>query len=187
MSTPSISYKRHRLPTPVAYIIVALALVPFMQQIGIAPMQAHFFVFYFAVFSTLTPPVAIGVLAAAMLADASFLHTARDSMKIALTTFIIPFALVYSPELMSFPNMTWAVIPAFVEVVFIQVAVSSASYGYFLRKLFWIERLSFSVVALLAFCGMVLDPTFTYLAIALFAASVGYLGLTKRKDSLTFA
>ncbi|NQV83223.1 MAG: TRAP transporter fused permease subunit, partial [Rhodospirillales bacterium] len=96
------------LPTPVAYIIVALALVPFMQQIGLPPLQAHFFVFYFAVFSTLTPPVAVSVLAAAKLADASFLNTAADAIKIALTTFIIPFAFVFFPELMSFPHMTWA-------------------------------------------------------------------------------
>ena len=36
------------LPTPVAYIIVALALVPFLQQLGVDPLMAHFFVFYFA-------------------------------------------------------------------------------------------------------------------------------------------
>jgi len=96
------------LPTPVAYLIVALALVPFLQQIGIPPLQAHFFVFYFAVFSTLTPPVAVSVLAAAKLADATFLKTAIDSIKIASTTFIIPYAFVFSPELMSFPNMTWS-------------------------------------------------------------------------------
>jgi TRAP transporter 4TM/12TM fusion protein len=150
------------LPTPVAYIIVALALVPFMQQIGLPPLQAHFFVFYFAVFSTLTPPVAVSVLAAAKLADATFLNTALDSMKIALTTFIIPFAFVFFPELMAFPNMTWAVIPAILAVVFFQWTVSIASYGYLFRNLVGWERGVFAVAALAGFLGMAFNDNMYY-------------------------
>ena len=167
------------LPTPVAYIIVALALVPFMQQIGIPPLQAHFFVFYFAVFSTLTPPVAVSVLAAAKLADATFLNTAKDSLKIAMTTFIIPFAFVFSPELMSFPNMTWSVVPAILEVVFIQWSVSIASYGFFFRVLVGWERMVFASVALLGFLGMTLDIQYLYVGGVLFMAAAGYIKAVK--------
>jgi TRAP transporter 4TM/12TM fusion protein len=167
------------LPTPVAYIIVALALVPFMQQIGIPPLQAHFFVFYFAVFSTLTPPVAVSVLAAAKLADATFLNTAKDSLKIAMTTFIIPFAFVFSPELMSFPNMTWSVVPAILEVVFIQWSVSIASYGFFFRVLIGWERMVFAAVALLGFLGMTLDIQYLYAAGVLFVLAAGYIKAVK--------
>lgn len=142
------------LPTPVAYIIVALALVPFMQQIGIPMLQAHFFVFYFAVFSTLTPPVAVSVLAAAKLADASFLDTAKQSMKMAMTTFIIPFAFVFSPELMAFPNLTWKVLPPLAEVLAIQLTVSVASYGYLFRNLNGVERGLMALAALCGFLGM---------------------------------
>lgn len=142
------------LPTPVAYIIVALALVPFMQQIGIPTLQAHFFVFYFAVFSTLTPPVAVSVLAGAKLADASFLATAKQAMKLAMTTFIIPFAFVFSPELMSFPNLTWQVVPPLAEVIAIQLTVSIASYGYLFRNLNALERWTMALAALFGFLGM---------------------------------
>ena len=142
------------LPTPVAYIIVALALVPFMQQIGVEPLQAHFFVFYFAVFSTLTPPVAVSVLAAAKLANTSFLRTAGDSLKIAGTTFIIPFAFVYSPELMSFPYLSWDVLPALLEVLLIQFTVSVAAYGHLLRGLPGWMRMGFLAAALSGFMGM---------------------------------
>lgn len=142
------------LPTPVAYIIVALALVPFMQQIGVPPLQAHFFVFYFAVFSTLTPPVAVSVLAAAKLAGASFLSTAADSMKIAMTTFVIPFAFVFSPELMSFPNLTWAVVPAVAAVVGVQISVSAAAYGYLFRVLAGWERWVLALGGLFGFFGI---------------------------------
>lgn len=173
------------LPTPVAYLIVALALVPFMQQIGVEPLQAHFFVFYFAVFSTLTPPVAVSVLAAAKLGNATFLKTATDSMKIASTTFIIPFAFVASPELMSFPNMTWAVVPAFLEVVAIQCATSIAAYGYFLRNLNGWERLVFLAIGFAGFFHMMLDNSMYFFAgLAAFAAITGWLAMTRKSQAL---
>jgi len=173
------------LPTPVAYIIVALALVPFMQQIGVAPLQAHFFVFYFAVFSTLTPPVAVSVLAAAKLADATFLKTAADSLKIAATTFIIPFAFVYSPSLMMFPNMTWAVVPAVLEVIAIQITVSVASYGYFLRVLSGVERLAFLAAALCGFLAMTLGQIYWHGAlIGIFCLMAAWLFTTRTRQVL---
>ena len=171
------------LPTPVAYIIVALALVPFMQQIGIPPLQAHFFVFYFAVFSTLTPPVAVSVLAAAKLGEATFLSTAKDSMKIALTTFIIPFAFVFSPELMLFPNVTWGTMLAVFEVVFVQLAVSVASYGFLIRSLNGFERGVYAFVALFGFLGFTYDANFWYVAVALFTAISIYVFVSSKTQN----
>jgi TRAP-type uncharacterized transport system fused permease subunit len=143
------------LPTPVAYVVAALAMAPFIQELGVAPLQAHFFVFYFAVFSTLTPPVAVGVLAAAKLADARFLATAADAMRLALTTFIIPFGFVYHPALMSFPNLTWAVLPPVVLLLLLQLTSSVLCYGYFLRDLNAYERAAFGAVTLAGFIALV--------------------------------
>jgi len=142
------------LPTPVAYMVASLAMVPFLQQVGVPPLQAHFFVFYFAVFSTLTPPVAVSILAGAMLAKARFAETALQAMKLACTTFIVPFAFVYSPELMAFPDLSWAMLIAFIEVVFVQLTVSVSAYGYFIRRLLFWERIAFGVVSLMAFAAM---------------------------------
>lgn len=172
------------LPTPVAYIIVALALVPFMQQIGLPPLQAHFFVFYFAVFSTLTPPVAVSVLAAAKLAKATFLNTALDSIKIALTTFIIPFAFVFFPELMTFPHLTWAVVPAVLVVISIQWTVSISSYGYLFRPLLGWERAVFGVAALSGFLGMAFKENAYYVGQAVLFAGMGLMLFSTRKRAL---
>jgi TRAP transporter 4TM/12TM fusion protein len=172
------------LPTPVAYIIVALALVPFMQQIGLPPLQAHFFVFYFAVFSTLTPPVAVSVLAAAKLSGASFVSTALDSLKIALTTFIIPFAFVYFPELMTFPHLTWAVVPAIFVVVAIQWTLSIASYGHLFRPLVGWERGVFAVAALAGFMGMVYGDKTYYTAHALLFIPMAMMLFSTRNRNL---
>jgi TRAP transporter 4TM/12TM fusion protein len=170
------------LPTPVAYIIVALALVPFLQQIGVPPLEAHFFSFYFAVFSTLTPPVAVSVLAAAKLANASFAKTAIDSMKIAATTFIIPFAFVYSPVLMTFPHLSWNMIPQILEVLAIQFTVSIAAYGYYIRNLNGWERGVFSVAALIGFFAMTLGQIYWHWSLIVIAAAMTvWLYLTRMR------
>src|SRR3546814_20696583 len=99
------------LPTPVAYIIVALAVVPFLQLLQVPPLQAHFFVFYFALFSTLTPPAAVSVLPASKLAGASQMDTAIDALKLPTTPFIIPFAFAHPQEPMPFPHNNRSVAP----------------------------------------------------------------------------
>ena len=136
------------LPTPVAYIVTALALVPFLQQLGVEPLMAHFFVFYFAVYSALTPPVAVASLAAAKIARASISQTTRDSQKLMLTTFVIPFAFVYYPSLMSFPNLSWDVLIPIVTCLLLQWTVSIACYGHFLRDQSYTERWGWGVVSL---------------------------------------
>jgi TRAP transporter 4TM/12TM fusion protein len=135
------------LPTPVAYIVVALALVPFLQQLGVDPLMAHFFVFYFACYSALTPPVAVAALAAAKIAKAGFLETARDAMKLMLTTFVIPFAFVYYPSLMSFPHLKWEVLVPIITCLLLQWTVSVTCYGYFRRDLGTVERVLFGVIS----------------------------------------
>ena len=112
-----------------------------MQQVGIPQLQAHFFAFYFAVFSTLTPPVAVSVLAAAKLSGARLNVTAIDSMKIACTTFIIPFAFVFRPELMSFPEISMATLKTVVLVIIMQIAVAAANYAYLFKSLVLVERI----------------------------------------------
>jgi TRAP transporter 4TM/12TM fusion protein len=172
------------LPTPVAYVVVALALAPFIQELGVPALQAHFFVFYFAVFSTLTPPIAVSVLAAAKLSEASFLGTASDAMKLAVTTFIIPFAFVYHPELLSFPNLTWSVVPPLILVLVLQWTVSVAAYGHFRRNLTMIERGAFTFVSLAGFAALV-DEGYTYIFafIVLLALSVAWTWLIPARSA----
>ena len=156
------------LPTPVAYIIAALAVVPFMIQIGIAPLQAHYFAFYFAVYATLSPPVAESVLAAAKISGAGFWDTGLHAMKLAATTFIIPFAFVFNHELMEFPNISWKMIGAVVEVLIVQWTSSIFLYGYFRRKLTPIERHGFLVAVLLGYTAIMRpEAHYTYLALGL--------------------
>lgn len=151
------------LPTPVAYLVVALALVPFLQSMGVKPLIAHYFVFYFAVYSAVTPPVAVAALAGAKLAGASYWETAKESMKLSATTFIIPFAFVYRPQLLDFPNLGWNVVPPLAEILLIQWTTSIALYGHFRRALAPSERALFGAATLLGYWAMVTEPTYSTL------------------------
>jgi TRAP transporter 4TM/12TM fusion protein len=171
------------LPTPVAYLIASLAVVPFMIQIGTAPLQAHYFVFYFAVYATLSPPVAESVLAAAKLSGAGFWETGMHAMKLAATTFIIPFAFVFNPELMAFPNvspkMAWAVI----EVLIVQGTSSIFLYGYFRRTLTVAERCASFIVVLLGYTAIMRpEVLYTYLALGSTLGLLAWSGCVPRRS-----
>jgi TRAP transporter 4TM/12TM fusion protein len=162
------------LPTPVAYLVVALALVPFLQQLGVKPLLAHYFVFYFAVYSALSPPIAVAALAGAKIAGASFWDTAKESLKLAASTFIIPFAFVYRPQLLEFPDVGWNVVPVVVEILLIQWITSIALFGYFRRTLTLTERVPFYALTILGYWAMITEAihstlVFVGAAAALFA------------------
>ncbi len=88
------------MPTSAVYIIVAMLLAPSIAEMGVPPIAAHFFVFYFGLASMLTPPVAIASYAAASLAKADMKATSIEGLKLGLSAFIIPFYFVYNPEIL---------------------------------------------------------------------------------------
>ncbi len=175
------------LPTPVAYVVVSLTLVPFLQQGGIDAILAHFFVFYFAVFSTLTPPVAVSALAAAKLSGGTFIGTAIDGMKLMLTTFIIPYGFVYHPELLSFPNVTWEVVPPVLLILVLQWTSSIVCYGYFFRDLTWPERWGFLAVTAAGFSYLINDRTIELIALVILLVLTVLWVWTTRKRTVSSA
>ncbi|MBD3894479.1 TRAP transporter fused permease subunit [Halomonas sp. ML-15] len=88
------------LPTSAAYILVALLTAPALIDMGLSLMAAHMFVLYFAIFSALTPPVAVASLIAARIAEAPYFTTAIQAVKIGLPGFFLPFLFVARPELL---------------------------------------------------------------------------------------
>jgi TRAP transporter 4TM/12TM fusion protein len=167
------------LPTPAAYIVTALAVVPMLQQVGVEPLMAHFFVFYFAVYSALTPPVAVASLAAAKIAKASIRQTTWESQKLMLTTFVIPFAFVSYPSLMSFPNLRWEVLIPLVTCLVLQWTVAIACYGNFRRDQTPLERALWGVISLAGYAAL-MDRGITSNLVfgAMTLAMAGYVYLT---------
>jgi TRAP-type uncharacterized transport system fused permease subunit len=88
------------LPPGATYFIIVIALSSGIDMVGIAPLTLHLFVVFFAVISTVTPPVALAAFAAAPIAGANPIDTAFQAARLSLAGFIIPFVFVYHPALL---------------------------------------------------------------------------------------
>ncbi len=93
------------MPTTAAYAVAASVIAPGLIQMGIAPLTAHFFIFYFAVMSAITPPVALAAYAGAAIAQSDPMKTSVESFKIGLAAFVVPFMFFSSPALLM--DGTW--------------------------------------------------------------------------------
>ncbi|TDS94143.1 TRAP transporter permease [Pelagimonas phthalicica] len=88
------------MPTVPAYVNVALLLGPLLANLGVSFFTAHMFVFYFAVASAITPPVAIAAFAAASIAKTEPMRTGFAAVRVGIVMFTIPFVFAWYPELL---------------------------------------------------------------------------------------
>ncbi len=88
------------MPTVPAYINVALLMGPMLVGLGIATFTAHMFIFYFAVASAITPPVAVAAFAAASITKADPMRTGFAAVKAGIVIFVIPYVFAFYPELL---------------------------------------------------------------------------------------
>ncbi len=88
------------LPTVAAYIIGAVLFVPAIQNLGVEPLAAHFFIFYYCVLSMVTPPVALASFAAAGVGDAPVMKTSWSAFGLSLVAFFVPFSFVFDPAIL---------------------------------------------------------------------------------------
>ena len=136
------------MPTVACYTILAVLAAPAIIKLGILPIAAHLFVFYFGMLSAITPPVALSVIAAVSIAGSPFWKTGWISIRLAISGFIIPFIFVYQPVLLLKGNageIILTVVASTIGIFILSIAVSN----YFTRKLYLIERLPLFVGAIL--------------------------------------
>ncbi|WP_142848460.1 TRAP transporter permease [Telmatospirillum sp. J64-1] len=140
------------MPTTAAYAVAAAVVAPGLIQLGISPLVAHFFVFYYAVISAITPPVALAAYAGAAVAGSEPMRTSVTAFKIGLAAFIVPFMFFYSPGLLMVGD--WDVIArnfatALIGVYFLSAAVQAWFFG----PLNWVTRIIAFGVALCMISG----------------------------------
>jgi TRAP-type uncharacterized transport system fused permease subunit len=122
--------------------------VPAIIKLGVEPMAAHMFAFYFSCLSAVTPPVALAVYAAASIGGAGLWGSGIQAVKFAAAGFIVPFFFVFNPALL-FSGSWDEILRAFVTGSIGVVALAASMEGYFLRVTHWIERLLLFAAALL--------------------------------------
>lgn len=87
------------LPTVVVYVTLAVLVAPALTQLGIYPLAAHLFIFYFGMLSLVTPPNCLATFTAAAIAGADFWKTGWTGMRLGIVAYIVPFVFVYHPAL----------------------------------------------------------------------------------------
>src|SRR3546814_8418229 len=104
------------IPTTANYIIMATIAAPALGLLGVEPIVAHFFVFYYGVLTDITPPVALAAYAAAGMAGADPFKTGNTAFRLGLGKVLVPFVFVFSPSLLLVASgFTWtAFLVAFV-------------------------------------------------------------------------
>ena len=128
------------MPTTAAYAVAASVVAPGLIQLGIPTLTAHFFVFYFAVVSAITPPVALASYAAAGISGANPMATSVASFKIGISAFIVPFMFFYNSALLMDGN-AFEIIRAALTAILGVFLLSSGVQGWLLGAASgWIVR-----------------------------------------------
>ena len=88
------------VPSVVCYLLMATLMGSLLEQLGVQPLAAHLFIFYFGMMSMVTPPVALAAYASASIADAKIMPTSMAAFRFSLVGFLLPFMFIYRPSLL---------------------------------------------------------------------------------------
>jgi TRAP-type uncharacterized transport system fused permease subunit len=136
------------MPTPGAYLLAVLLSAPALIKFGFPELSVHMFVFYFAIISALTPPVAVGVLVAVGISGGSYVGTAKEALRLALPGFLLPFYFLYQPEILGLAkNPLWALLHNFF-ILMGTVGLTLFLDGFLLHRIGWMARILCLVGAL---------------------------------------
>ncbi|HHX50930.1 MAG TPA: TRAP transporter large permease subunit, partial [Clostridia bacterium] len=158
------------MSTVPAYVIAAAVVAPALVQAGVPVMAAHLFVLYYAIISTITPPIAISAFTAAAIADSDPLETALKSVRLAISGYIIPFLFVYRPPLLA-QGTNWEIV---YTAVITLIAIYALSRGIQYRLISKMERLFMIVGA-----AVLLFPYYDLLGIVLILIGFLFTGYQK--------
>ena len=135
------------MPTAAVYILLAVLAVPGLVNLGIDPLAAHLFVFYFGILSMITPPVCLASYAAASIAQSDFMKTAGTGMRLAAIAYVVPFVFAFAPALIlkgTVLEVVFAVGTAIIGAGLIGITLS----GYIFGRLNIVQRGLIVVAAL---------------------------------------
>ncbi len=149
------------ITTTAVYITVAALIVPAVVKIGVEPIAAHMFAFYFGVVSTITPPVALASFAAAAIAKTPPMATAIESTRVGIAKYLVPLVFVYNPSLLFIGPMWMTAISGVIVLVGLWV-LSMALEGWYRGRLNPVQKL----VALAAAIMILLPPNSTIFGFA---------------------
>jgi TRAP transporter 4TM/12TM fusion protein len=135
------------LPTTAAYVLAASVTGPALTKLGLSPVAAHLFVFYFAIISAITPPVCAAVFAASAIAKSNWLPTGWLAVRMGMGGFMAPFLFAYCPPLLLMGSPLEIIWNSLVSALGV-MAMAGAVMGYFGDRCKWYESLALAIGAL---------------------------------------
>jgi TRAP-type uncharacterized transport system fused permease subunit len=145
------------VPPVAAYIILAILVVPALTKMGVYPLAAHLFVFYFGVIAGITPPMAPDAFVAAGIADSPMMRTSLTACRLALVIFIVPYIFVYNNALLLVGNVG-EILLVCITAFFGVCALACAAQNYLKGKLpIYLRALLFVGGGCLIYPGWVTD------------------------------
>ncbi|MCC5957273.1 MAG: TRAP transporter fused permease subunit [Natronohydrobacter sp.] len=140
------------MPTTAAYAVAAAVIAPGLIRMGIEPLTAHFFIFYYAVMSAITPPVALAAYAGAAIAQSDPMKTSVESFKIGLAAFIVPFIFFFNDGLLM--QGAWGnIIHVFFTALLGIYLLASAVQGWLFGVINWPLRIFVGLAAIAMISG----------------------------------
>lgn len=127
------------LTTSAAYILTVILGAPALVKLGVLPLAAHMFVFYYACLSTITPPVALAAYAGAGIAQANPFRVGFEAMRLAAVAYFVPFLFIFAPVLL-FQGAPLEILTAFFTAVIGCMALGGGLQGFFLIPTYFFER-----------------------------------------------
>ena len=135
------------MPTAPAYIMQTALLVPALVKLGVLLEAAHMFVFYFAILSAITPPVALAVYAANGISRAALWDSSIAALRLGATGYIIPFMFVFGPSLLFIGSVSQIVQTSVTAIIGV-VCLAAGLSGYLLHRAAVWQRVLLVVSAL---------------------------------------
>jgi TRAP transporter 4TM/12TM fusion protein len=140
------------LPTAAAYILVATLVAPALVELGVNLLAAHMFVFYSAMLSSITPPVALAAYAAAGIAGGNPFGIAVQACRFGAAAFVVPFFFAYNPALLGLNSTVPVILMSSATAIIGGLALAGAIQGWALTRLSVFER-----AALFATAGLLIS------------------------------
>jgi TRAP transporter 4TM/12TM fusion protein len=174
------------LNTTAAYIVSAALVAPALTKLGISPLQAHFFIFYFACLSGITPPVCLVAYPAGAIANANPFRVGLTSFLMAMPAYILPYMAVFGPALLM-EGTPLQIIRAIVTSVVGGFSLAAAFQGWLLIRLKMYKRVMLVIASLLLFSTTIKTDIIGFLIIvfvfvsSIFAKQKVSVSLEKRK------
>jgi len=147
------------LPTVVCYVLLATTVAPSLVDMGVTPLAAHLYIFYFGMLCMVTPPVSFAAYAGAALAKADPMKTGWTAWVFALAGFLLPYMFVYNNSLLLMGSTTRIILSIFTGIIG-EICLGAGIIGYLIKESPFFERILLFAAAFL----LIKPGTFTDLA-----------------------